>query len=146
MMPFSPSCFLNVVPTETESNTASTATPATWPRCTADANSLPCVVVATVRALKMHGGGPKVVAGRPLDPAYSQENLPLLEKGGENLAKHIQNARLFREIEDKVGLVLQKHGGLGGILVDLAPLAQIERKFGGAIYRSLRAQITKSLR
>ncbi len=39
------------------------------------------VIVATVRALKMHGGGPKVVAGRPLDPAYTEENLALLEKG-----------------------------------------------------------------
>ena len=36
------------------------------------------VLVATVRALKMHGGGPKVVAGKPLDPAYTDENLPLL--------------------------------------------------------------------
>ncbi len=53
------------------------------------------VIVATVRALKMHGGGPKVVAGRPLDKAYTEENLPLLEKGGANLAKHIQNAKLF---------------------------------------------------
>ena len=53
------------------------------------------VIVATVRALKMHGGGPKVVAGRPLDPAYTAENLELLEKGGGNLAKHVQNARLF---------------------------------------------------
>jgi len=41
-----------------------------------------CVVlVATVRALKMHGGGPRVVAGKPLDFAYTSENLPLLEKG-----------------------------------------------------------------
>ena len=41
-----------------------------------------CVVlVATVRALKMHGGGPRVVAGKPLDHAYTSENLPLLEKG-----------------------------------------------------------------
>ena len=39
------------------------------------------VLVATVRALKMHGGGPKVVAGQPLDPAYTEENLELLEKG-----------------------------------------------------------------
>jgi methylenetetrahydrofolate dehydrogenase (NADP+)/methenyltetrahydrofolate cyclohydrolase/formyltetrahydrofolate synthetase len=53
------------------------------------------VIVATVRALKMHGGGPKVVAGRPLDPAYTAENLPLLEKGAVNLAKHIENAKLF---------------------------------------------------
>jgi formyltetrahydrofolate synthetase len=53
------------------------------------------VIVATIRALKMHGGGPKVVAGRPLDKAYTQENLELLEKGAGNLAKHIQNAKLF---------------------------------------------------
>jgi methylenetetrahydrofolate dehydrogenase (NADP+)/methenyltetrahydrofolate cyclohydrolase/formyltetrahydrofolate synthetase len=54
------------------------------------------VIVATVRALKMHGGGPKVVAGRPLDKAYTEENLALLEKGAGNLAKHIENAKLFR--------------------------------------------------
>jgi EAL domain-containing protein (putative c-di-GMP-specific phosphodiesterase class I) len=47
----------------------------------------------------------------------------------------------FREVEDAVGEVLRKHGGLGGILLDLSPLARIERRFGGAIYRSLRAQI-----
>jgi formyltetrahydrofolate synthetase len=53
------------------------------------------IIVATIRALKMHGGGPKVVAGRPLDKAYTEENLGLLEKGAGNLAKHIENARLF---------------------------------------------------
>jgi len=53
------------------------------------------VLVATIRALKMHGGGPKVVAGRPLDKAYTEENLALLEAGGANLVKHIENARLF---------------------------------------------------
>jgi len=53
------------------------------------------VMVATIRALKMHGGGPKVVAGRPLDKAYTEENLPLLEAGAGNLAKHIENARRF---------------------------------------------------
>ncbi|MGA2111839.1 MAG: formate--tetrahydrofolate ligase [Anaerolineales bacterium] len=53
------------------------------------------VIVATARALKMHGGGPKVVAGRPLDKAYTEENLALLEKGAANLAKHIQNAKLY---------------------------------------------------
>ena len=55
-----------------------------------------CVVlVATVRALKMHGGGPRVVPGKPLDPTYTHENLTLLEKGCANLTKHIQNAKLF---------------------------------------------------
>ena len=53
------------------------------------------VIVATIRALKMHGGGPKVVAGRPLDKAYTEENLALLEKGAANLVKHIENAKLF---------------------------------------------------
>jgi len=55
-----------------------------------------CVVlVATIRALKMHGGGPKVVAGQPLAHAYLQEDLELLEKGCNNLVKLIGNARSF---------------------------------------------------
>jgi methylenetetrahydrofolate dehydrogenase (NADP+)/methenyltetrahydrofolate cyclohydrolase/formyltetrahydrofolate synthetase len=53
------------------------------------------VIVATIRALKMHGGGPRVVAGRPLDQAYTEENLELLEKGGANLVKNISIVRLF---------------------------------------------------
>ncbi|MCG3208400.1 MAG: Formate--tetrahydrofolate ligase [Anaerolineae bacterium] len=53
------------------------------------------VLVATIRALKMHGGGPKVVAGRPLDSAYTEENLELLEKGIANLAAHIENVKKF---------------------------------------------------
>jgi len=47
------------------------------------------VLTSTVRALKMHGGGPKVVAGLPLDASYTKENLPLLEKGVSNLIHHI---------------------------------------------------------
>ncbi len=43
------------------------------------------VIVATVRALKMHGGGPTVAPGRPLPVEYTQENLGLVEKGFENL-------------------------------------------------------------
>ncbi len=55
-----------------------------------------CVVlVATIRALKMHGGGPKVVAGKPLAHEYTRENLDLLEKGCSNLVRHIENARNF---------------------------------------------------
>ena len=50
------------------------------------------VMVATVRALKMHGGGPKVVAGKPLAPEYTDENLDLLRAGLPNLERHIQNA------------------------------------------------------
>ena len=53
------------------------------------------VLVATIRALKMHGGGPKVVAGTPLAPVYSEENLELLDKGCSNLVRMIANARTF---------------------------------------------------
>ncbi len=47
------------------------------------------VIVATVRALKMHGGGPPVRPGVPLSEEYTKENFALLEKGCENLAAHI---------------------------------------------------------
>ncbi len=50
------------------------------------------VLVATVRALKMHGGGPKVVAGKPLASEYTDENLDLLRAGLPNLQRHIENA------------------------------------------------------
>jgi formate--tetrahydrofolate ligase len=47
------------------------------------------VLTSTIRALKMHGGGPKVVAGLPLDESYTKENLGLLEKGIANMVHHI---------------------------------------------------------
>jgi methylenetetrahydrofolate dehydrogenase (NADP+)/methenyltetrahydrofolate cyclohydrolase/formyltetrahydrofolate synthetase len=53
------------------------------------------VLVATIRALKMHGGGPKVVAGKPLANAYTDENLALLEAGMPNMIRHIQNAKSY---------------------------------------------------
>jgi formyltetrahydrofolate synthetase len=53
------------------------------------------VLVATIRALKMHGGGPKVVAGKPLADAYTRENLELLEKGCTNLVRMIADVRAF---------------------------------------------------
>jgi formyltetrahydrofolate synthetase len=48
------------------------------------------VIVATVRALKMHGGGPTVKPGLPLAEEYIRENIELLEKGCENLIAHIE--------------------------------------------------------
>lgn len=55
-----------------------------------------CVVlVATIRALKMHGGLGRVVAGKPLPPELTSENLEALEKGSANLAAHIGIARKF---------------------------------------------------
>jgi len=51
------------------------------------------VVVATIRALKMHGGGPAVKPGVPLAEEYSKENLELLEKGCENLIANIETVK-----------------------------------------------------
>jgi len=53
------------------------------------------VVVATVRALKMHGGVGRIVAGKPLDPALLEENVAAVRAGAANLAKQIENVRLF---------------------------------------------------
>lgn len=53
------------------------------------------VIVATVRALKCHGGGPPVALGAPLPDEYTAENLDLLEKGFCNLKKHLQNIAKF---------------------------------------------------
>ena len=51
------------------------------------------VVVATIRALKMHGGGPTVKPGVPLPEEYCKENLGLVEKGCENLIAHIETVK-----------------------------------------------------
>lgn len=53
------------------------------------------VIVATVRALKVHGGGPEVKAGAPLAAEYTQENCELLRAGCANLGKHIANAKAY---------------------------------------------------
>ncbi|EJU00820.1 FTHFS-domain-containing protein [Dacryopinax primogenitus] len=53
------------------------------------------VIVATTRALKMHGGGPEVVPGKPLADTYTKENLKTLHEGTKNLGKHIQNTKKF---------------------------------------------------
>jgi methylenetetrahydrofolate dehydrogenase (NADP+)/methenyltetrahydrofolate cyclohydrolase/formyltetrahydrofolate synthetase len=51
------------------------------------------VLTTTIRALKMHGGGPKVVAGIPLPESYAKEDLGLLEKGMSNMVHHINIIR-----------------------------------------------------
>jgi formate--tetrahydrofolate ligase len=53
------------------------------------------VVVATVRALKMHGGVGRIVAGKPLDPALLEENVEAVRKGAENLAAHVEIVRKY---------------------------------------------------
>ena len=51
------------------------------------------VVVCTIRALKMHGGGPRVAPGRPLDRAYTERDTGLVERGVENLLAHLETVR-----------------------------------------------------
>ena len=53
------------------------------------------VIVATIRALKMHGGVGRIVAGKPLDPALAEENVDAVRLGSENLAKQIENIGAF---------------------------------------------------
>lgn len=53
------------------------------------------VIVATVRALKVHGGGPEITPGAALPEAYRTENVDLLRAGCVNLAKHIGNAKRY---------------------------------------------------
>ncbi|KAJ4503087.1 tetrahydrofolate synthase [Exophiala dermatitidis] len=53
------------------------------------------VVVATIRALKVHGGGPEISAGAPLPEAYRTENTEMLRAGCVNLKKHIANAKSY---------------------------------------------------
>ncbi|KAL6240165.1 hypothetical protein BDW75DRAFT_197138 [Aspergillus navahoensis] len=53
------------------------------------------VIVATVRALKVHGGGPEISPGAPLHEVYRTENTEILRKGCVNLKKHIENARQY---------------------------------------------------
>jgi formyltetrahydrofolate synthetase len=77
------------------------------------------IVVCTVRALKMHGGGPAVVAGAPLPEEYKTENLELLEKGCENLFHHVKNVeksgikpvvcvnKFYTDTDAELGLVLK---------------------------------------
>ena len=65
-------------------------------KCRASGLKPDCVVmVATIRALKMHGGGPKVVPGKKLATEYTQENLDLLRAGVCNMQRHIEIARMF---------------------------------------------------
>jgi len=65
-------------------------------KCRISALKPDCVVlVGTIRALKMHGGGPKVTPGKDMDEAYTKENLPLLAAGVCNLQRNIEIARMF---------------------------------------------------
>lgn len=65
-------------------------------KCRASGLTPQCaVIVATVRALKMHGGGPPVTAGKPLPTAYVEPDVPMVTRGTCNLVRHIENAKKF---------------------------------------------------
>uniref|UniRef100_A0A8D0G924 C-1-tetrahydrofolate synthase, cytoplasmic n=1 Tax=Sphenodon punctatus TaxID=8508 RepID=A0A8D0G924_SPHPU len=83
------------------------------------------VLVATVRALKMHGGGPTVTAGVPLPKEYAEENLQLLTKGCSNLVKQIQNARTFG-----VPVVVAVNAFKSDTEAELQLVAQLAREAG----------------
>lgn len=96
------------------------------------------VLVATIRALKMHGGGPTVKPGAKLDDVYTHENLPLVEAGCQNLLAHLdiirksgvqpvvcinhfytdtdEEVKLVRKISEEAGALtaLSKHWQFGG--------------------------------
>ncbi|HCJ67530.1 MAG TPA: formate--tetrahydrofolate ligase [Elusimicrobia bacterium] len=75
------------------------------------------VIVATIRALKMHGGGPKVRPGLPIPEEYKEENLELLEKGIANLLHHVNIVKksgaipvvcinpFYTDTEDEIALI-----------------------------------------
>ncbi|CAH0728337.1 unnamed protein product, partial [Brenthis ino] len=77
-------------------------------KCRASGDTPHCaVIVSTVRALKMHGGGPTVSPGLPLNEVYLKENLELLNKGLCNLGKHISNGNKFGV---PVVIAINRHG------------------------------------
>jgi formate--tetrahydrofolate ligase len=113
------------------------------------------VLVATVRALKMHGGGPRVAPGKPLDESYTGKNLALVEKGLDNLIAHIdiikrsgiqpvvcinyfytdddEEIKLIRETAESMGVrvAISKHwlkGGEGAIELAEAVIDACEDK------------------
>jgi len=83
------------------------------------------VLVCTVRALKMHGGGPNVSPGKALDKAYTEKNTSLVEKGLENLLAHIETIKLsgiqpvvcinhfYTDADDEIALIRKAAASAG---------------------------------
>ncbi|XP_015111336.1 C-1-tetrahydrofolate synthase, cytoplasmic isoform X2 [Diachasma alloeum] len=84
------------------------------------------VLVTTIRALKMHGGGPTVTPGAPLKKEYVEEHLDLVEKGLPNLLKHIENGNHFGV---PVVVAINAHGSDTKAELELVKTAAIK---GGA--------------
>jgi len=87
------------------------------------------VIVATIRALKMHGGGPQVKPGKPLDRVYTEPAPALVEKGVENLLAHIEIVKksgikpvvcinhFYTDTEEEVALVRKAAEAAGAKVV-----------------------------
>ena len=102
------------------------------------------VVVCTIRALKMHGGGPRVVPGRPLDRAYTERDTALVERGVENLLAHLDTVRnsgvapvvcinhFHTDTEDEVAVIQDAVAGTGAPCV-----VSRHWQYGGAGAREL---------
>ena len=83
------------------------------------------VIVCTIRALKMHGGGPRVAPGKPLDKAYTERNTGLVEKGMDNLLAHIETVKksglppvvcinhFYTDTEEEISLIREAAESLG---------------------------------
>jgi formyltetrahydrofolate synthetase len=111
------------------------------------------VIVCTIRALKMHSGRFRIVAGKPLDPKLKEEDLESVEMGAVNLEKHIENVHalgvpavvainrfsydsareveLVQQISRRAGVDAQvsdlwEHGGAGGEALAKAVVAAAE--------------------
>lgn len=95
------------------------------------------VVVATLRALKMHGGAGRVVAGKALPKEIAAENMPALEKGVANLRKQVENARLYG-----VPCVVAVNHFTGDSDKEIAYVEQVAREAGaeGAYFSDVHAR------
>ena len=102
------------------------------------------VVVCTIRALKMHGGGPRVAPGRPLDRAYTERDTGLVERGVENLLAHLETVRrsgvapvvcinhFHTDTEEEVAVIREAVAGTGAPCV-----VSRHWRYGGAGAREL---------
>ncbi len=89
------------------------------------------VLVTTIRALKMHGGGPPVVPGKPLDPVYIEPNPRLVEKGLGNLIAHLESIR--KSLANPVVCVNHFHGDSED---EIALVREAAQQFGAPMAES----------
>jgi len=94
------------------------------------------VLVATIRALKCHGGAPIPVPGRPMPEEYSKENVKWVEEGCKNLVHHINTVKkaginpvvcinaFFTDTENEIKVVRK-------LAEDAGARVAVSKQFGG---------------